>query len=93
MVRQSKGTLSGKTRYLRGRTRSTVADAVRTFSVGDKVLISPKAITPGMPHLRYASRHGVVVEKRGRSYVVEVKDGKKTKKIVAGPVHLRKVSK
>ena len=91
MAKQSRGTLSGKTRFLRGRSRSTVAESVRTFKIGDKVLISPKASISGMPHLRYANRHGIVVEKRGRSYVVEVKDGKKTKKLVTGPIHMRKV--
>ncbi len=91
MVKQSKGTLSGRTRFLRGRSKSTVAESVRTFKIGDKVLISPKASTSGMPHLRYANRHGVVVEKRGRSYVVEVRDGKKMKKVIAGSIHLRRV--
>jgi len=92
MVKPSKGALSGRTRKLRGKSRVSVAQAVRTFSIGDKVLINPKATPKGLPHLRYANRHGIVVEKRGKSYLVEVGDYKKRKKIVVGPVHLKLAS-
>jgi len=89
MVRPSGGTFSGRTRQLRGKGRATVAETVRTFKVGDKIIIVPKAQLAGMPHLRFANRHGIVIEKRGRCYVVVVKDCKTTKKIVVGPLHLK----
>jgi ribosomal protein L21E len=89
MVKRSKGTLSGRTRKLRGKGRVTVAQAVSTFNVGDKVVITPKAQRSGLPHMRYANRHGTVVEKRGKGYVVEVNDMNTTKKIVVGTVHLQ----
>ena len=73
---------------MRGKGKVSVAKAVRTFKVGDRVIITPKAIRSGLPHLRYANRHGTVIEKRGRSYVVEVKDMKSKKTIIAGSVHL-----
>lgn len=90
MVKQSRGTLSGKTRSLRGKSRTTVSRQVKEFKVGDKVILAPKANPDGMPHLRYRNRQGKIVEKRGRSYLVEIKDGNKKKKIIAGPIHLRK---
>lgn len=89
MVKSSRGAFSKRTRKLAGKTGITVAQLVKTFSVGDKVIISPKAKFEGLPHLRYSSRHGVVREKRGKSYVVEVGDFNKRKLIVVGPVHLK----
>ena len=66
----------------------SVARVVRTFNVGDKVVITPKANWVGLPHMRYSGKQGVVVEKRGKSYVVEVRDYAQKKMIIAGPVHL-----
>jgi large subunit ribosomal protein L21e len=92
MVKQSKGTLRKKTRRLKGKSRVSVAQAVKTYEVGQKVLISAKAKREGLPHLRYDNRHGIVVEKRGNAYVVEVNDMKKKKKIVVGSIHLKLAS-
>lgn len=92
MVKRSKGTFSGRTRQLRGKSRVTVSEAVRTFSIGEKVRITPKARTEGLPHLRYRNKHGTVVEKRGKGYVVEISDHKKRKKIVVGSIHLKLAS-
>lgn len=89
MVKSSRGSFSKRTRKLAGKTNITVAQLVRTFDVGDKVIISPKAKFEGLPHLRYSSRHGVVKERRGKSYVVEVGDMGKRKTVVVGPVHLK----
>lgn len=84
--------MSGRTRQLRGKGRVSVAQAVRTFNVGDKVVVTPKAIRSGLPHLRYANRHGIVVEKRGKAYIVEVRDQDSTKRLIAGAVHLKLAS-
>ena len=89
MVKSSRGLLSKRTRKLAGKTNITVAQLVKTFNVGDKVIISPKAKNEGLPHLRYASRHGVIRERRGKSYVVEVGDFNMRKMIIVGPVHLK----
>lgn len=88
MVKASRGAMSRLTRRLKGKGTVTVAEYVRTFKVGDKVVIRPKAKWIGLPHLRYSNRHGIVVEKRGKSYVVEVKDYSTTKKIIVSPIHL-----
>ena len=92
MVKRSRGTLSGKSRFLRGRGKSkiTVAKQVETFKIGEKVILSPMAEPKGMPHLRYAGRHGKVIEKRGKSYVIEIKDGDSIKKIIASSVHIKR---
>ncbi len=89
MVKASKGAFNRRTRKLKGKSVTTVAQMVRQFSVGDKVVIDPKAKTAGLPHLRYAGRHGIIREKRGKSYVVEVKDLSSSKTVIVGPVHLK----
>lgn len=89
MVKPSKGSFNRKTRKLRGKSVVSVAQFVRTFKVGDKVVIIPKARLEGLPHMRYANRHGIVVERRGKSYMVEVGDLKKTKKVIVSPIHLK----
>ncbi|MFH1394507.1 MAG: 50S ribosomal protein L21e [Candidatus Micrarchaeota archaeon] len=89
MVKRSKGTLSARTRDMKGKASATVAEQVKTFNVGDKVVIKPKARPEGMPNGRYAGRHGIIIEKRGKAYVVKVKDGGKMKELIAGPIHLQ----
>jgi len=42
-----------------------------------------------MPHRRYFGRVGVIVERRGRSYVVNVPVGDAVKELVIRPEHLR----
>ncbi|MFH1521200.1 MAG: 50S ribosomal protein L21e [Candidatus Micrarchaeota archaeon] len=89
MVKPSKGAFSKRTRKLKGKCGVSVARLVQTFNVGDKVVISPVAKYKGLPNLRYIGRHGTVIEKRGKGYVVKVRDLKTTKDIVTGAVHLK----
>ncbi|MBI5046649.1 50S ribosomal protein L21e [Candidatus Micrarchaeota archaeon] len=88
MVKRSKGALNGKTRKLKGKSKVSVASYMKLFTVGQHVVITPKAKWIGMPHLRYSNKHGTVVEKRGTSYVVEVDDYKMKKKIIVAPIHM-----
>ena len=88
MVKASKGSMARRTRMLRGKRRVSVAMQIKTYNVGDRVVITPKARREGMPNLRFNGRHGQILEKRGKSYVVDVKDLGSRKTIIAGPVHL-----
>lgn len=89
MVKASKGAFNRRTRKLKGKRVASVAKLVRTFNVGDKVIIAPRARMEGLPHLRYSSRHGTIRERRGKSYLVEVADFKTRKSIIVGSVHLK----
>ncbi len=92
MVKNSKGILSGRTKRTKRKKRTTVSEMVRKFSVGDNVVLIPQATTRGRPHLRYRNKHGIIRERRGRSsYVVEIKDGGKTKQLISNAIHLRAV--
>lgn len=89
MVKASRGAFNRRTRKLKGKSVVSVAQLVQTFKVGDRVTIIPKAKFIGLPHLRYSNRHGIVRERRGKSYLVEVGDMGSTKTVIVGPVHLK----
>jgi large subunit ribosomal protein L21e len=60
------------------------------YKPGDKVVIKANpAIWAGMPHRRFHGKVGEVVGKRGRSYIVKVRDGNVYKTIIVRPEHLR----
>jgi large subunit ribosomal protein L21e len=91
MVKNSGGTLSGNTRKLKGKMNLTVSDQVRTFELGQKVIVNQRSTTRGQPHMRYNGRHGVIIRKQGKCYVVKIKDGNSTKELVASSIHLKTV--
>ncbi len=88
MVKRSKGILSKKTKRTKKKKKITVSEQVRKFSVGEEVVYTPVASTKGRPHLRYRNKHGKIIEKRGNSYVIEIKDGGKKKLLVSDPIHI-----
>ena len=60
------------------------------IDVGQRVdILLNSAMQKGRPHRRYNGKSGGVVEKRGQSYVIDVKIGGKVKTIIARPEHLR----
>ena len=65
---------------------------IQDFGEGDRVIIDlDSSIPKGQPHPRYQGASGTVVERRGRAYVLSVRDGGKTKSIISRPEHLRAV--
>jgi large subunit ribosomal protein L21e len=67
-----------------------VTKSLQNFSPGDRVviLLEPSQVK-GMPHPRFHGKTGVIKEKRGRAYVVEVKEGDKVKTVISRPEHLK----
>lgn len=63
---------------------------LQEFECGQYVHIDIEpSIHKGMPHPRFQGRTAVVKEKRGSSYVLEIREGSKHKMIIARPEHLR----
>jgi len=94
MVKKSRGFRSGTRKKLRQKPskRPAITKYLRSFKRGAKVMILPEpASQRGMPFPRYKGKVGVVVGKRGSSYLVEIVDGKKKKTIISRPEHLKKV--
>ena len=60
------------------------------IEVGQRVdILLNSSIQDGRPHHRYNGKSGRVTEKRGQSYVIDVKIGRAMKTIIARPEHLR----
>ena len=98
MSKRSKGLRSksrGKlTKHPRQRGLPPTSRSVQEFSMGAKVtIILDSSVVKGQPHHRYHGRVGVISERRGRAYVVEVTDGGTIKRIISRPEHLRMVAK
>lgn len=96
MVKRSKGYRSktrGKlTKSARERGLSPVSRVIQDLGPGSRVtIVIDPSVVKGQPHSRYHGMTGVVTEKRGRAYVVEVRDGGSTKRIISRPEHLRAV--
>lgn len=63
---------------------------LRQFNPGDRVLVYLEpGVHKGSPSRRCHGRVGLVVEKRGRGYVVRVRMGNKEKKLSLLPDHLK----
>lgn len=94
MSKNSKGLLSGNTRNLARHHKPSaqrVRDIIKNFNVGDRVAIVPKGNTKNIPHPRYKGRIGVIKEKRGNGYVVEIKVMNAKRLLVVHASHIEKV--
>lgn len=61
------------------------------FKEGDFVsVIKEPSVNVNLPD-RYQGRTGVILTKRGRAYVVLIKDKNKEKKFIIEPIHLKKI--
>jgi large subunit ribosomal protein L21e len=68
---------------------SPITRALQEFMDGDIVNIDlDPSIQNGMPHPKFHGRTGTVVQRRGRAYMVEVRDGGLMKEVIALPEHL-----
>jgi large subunit ribosomal protein L21e len=62
---------------------------LKEFEIGEQVHITIEpSIQKGQPHPRFHGKTGTVTGKRGRSYLVEVRDGNAKKVVISAPVHL-----
>ena len=78
------------TRYLFKGKKLTIEAQLRTYNIGEKVVITPNGrYHSGLPFRRFAGKVGEIVEKRGRSYVVYL--DKEKKQVIVGPAHLKPI--
>jgi large subunit ribosomal protein L21e len=83
-----------KTRYLlkrrpRERGKTGLSKLLREYEPAEKVVIRlDPSVHKGMPHRRFHGHIGVIVDKRGKSYVVNVSQGNAIKEIIVRPEHI-----
>ena len=86
--RKSRGVL---TKRVRERGKLGLSRLLVNYEVGDKVVINiDPAIHKGMPHKRFQGKVATIVEKRGRSYVLDIPQRKTSKMVIAGPEHIKR---
>jgi len=86
--RKSRGVL---TKRVRERGKLGLSRLLAKYEVGDKVVINiDSAIHKGMPHKRFQGKVATIVEKRGRSYVLDIPQRKTSKMVIAGPEHIKR---
>ena len=94
MVQKSKG-LRKRTRKLlklKAREKVPITRYLQEFKIGEKVVIRPTPSShKGMPFRRFIGKIGTIIEKRGKAYIVQIRNGKKEKKVIARPEHLRAI--
>lgn len=92
MVQKSKGPRR-KTRSLlrkRVREKTPITRFLQDLKPGSRVVITPEPSShKGMPFKRFFGKTGVVMEKRGESYIIKIKNGGKEKTVISRPEHLR----
>ena len=76
---------------IRTRGKFSLSRFFQKFAEGDKVAVTiERSIQPRFP-TRIQGRTGIVKEKKGRSYVILLKDGNKSKEYVIAPIHVKKL--
>jgi len=77
---------------IRERGKISFSRAFQEFKAGDSVSVAiEKAKSPTFPK-RIQGRCGVIEQKRGHSFIVDLKDSGKLKKFIIDPLHLKKIN-
>lgn len=80
-----------KRKRIRNRGKVSFTRFFQKFQEGDHVaVVRELAIVAGFPK-KIQGRTGVILEKRGKAYLVEIKDLNSPKKYTIRPIHLRKI--
>ncbi len=91
-MRRSRGFRNKTRRTLKAknRTRVTITKRLKELDMGTQVVINLEpSFQDGMPHPRYQGVIGKIIEKRGRAYLVAIKDKNKPKTLISAPEHIK----
>lgn len=77
---------------VRARGKISISRYMAEYNTGDKVaLVAEPAVQKGLFHTRFYGLSGEVKGKRGRSYIIRIRDGGKEKTLIVPPIHLKKI--
>ena len=78
------------TKTARRKGLTSLGYLLHEYVEGEKVRIHVNpSVHKGMPHRRFHGKIGTILEKRGRAYVVMLRDGDLVKKVIALPDHIK----
>ncbi len=92
IMRRSRGFRNKTRRTLKAknRMRLTITQRLKELELGTQVVVHLNpSFQDGMPHPRYQGTIGKITEKRGRAYLVSIKDKNKPKVLIAAPEHIK----
>lgn len=95
MVKSSKGlrrrTRSKLRKKPRERGLSPITRSFQTYATGEKasIIIDP-SVHKGQPHSRFHGKTGTIMGTQGNAYLLDVKMGRKMKRVIVNPEHLKK---
>ena len=80
-----------KRKSIRTRGKLQLSKYFQELQEGEKVaVVRERSIASNFP-VRLQGRTGVVEKKRGKSYIIKIKDQEKDKKFLIEPIHLKKI--
>jgi large subunit ribosomal protein L21e len=89
---KSKGKHRSTRKKLRKSTKITVNQYFKDFIDGQRVVIDiESASSESMPCRRFQGLTGEVIGRRGRAYIIKLKDCNKIKKVITPSEHLRAI--
>jgi len=93
-MRRPKGYRSGTRKLFakssRRRGLAPLGYLLHEYAQGERVSIHVNpSVHKGMPHRRFHGKIGTILEKRGRAYVVMLRDGNLVKKVITLPDHIK----
>ena len=90
--KKAKGKRAKQRDTMKRRGRTTVNTMLAELDKGQTVQVNINSrIHAGLPFRRFQGKTGIVEGKRGRSYIVDLKDGNKAKQLVVHPAQLKKL--
>jgi len=76
---------------VRTRGKLQLSKYFQELEKGEKVaVIKERAVASSFP-VRLQGKTGVVEERRGKAYIIKIKDSNKEKKFLIEPIHLKKI--
>ncbi len=70
--------------------RPPITKFLKQYKEGQKVIIMQEPSSQkGMPHPRFRGVNGYIIGKRGKSYIIQIQDSNKQKKIISKSEHLK----
>ena len=78
---------------IKERGKVDIKKALQSFEVGDKVIVDPDSrVQRNLPQRSFFGSVGVIIQKKGKAYTVEVKQqGSRLKRIDLLPVHIKRL--